>query len=326
MDPGHAIARGVKICASNPGLAVLSWAVSLATTLALVVPLAVAIALVVVALAAKIPPDATGEEIFLGVLTVFFDHWGAALAAYAAAVLWIGLVLFLYLYAQAGVLGCVVRCHRKGPAGDRALRPALGATPAFKVFTGALWWEEVKAQGWRVTLVATAYSIAALVPVLLYSLWGYACFRLALGGEMKTALGVAGAILGLVPTLAILWVLGVHYRFGVTVAVLRGCGWREAVSGANGVFRTRTLAALAVVAATIGARYVVGMAGLLLSLPFLVLSVLPVAGLLFVLPRIIIGLLQGFVGAGINVAALGATAAVCEPIEAPAAGAPTTAD
>ncbi len=315
MDPGHAIVRGVKICASNPGLAVLAWGVSLATTVAIVVPLVGGVTLLAVTLAARIPPDATGEETFLSIATTLLDHWGLALLAYAAVVLWVGLILFLYLYAQAGILGCIARSHRRGPAADRSVRPALGASAAFKAFTAGAWWDGVRAQGWRVTAVATAYSIVALVPLIAYGLWGYGCFRLALGGETRLALGIAGAILGLVPMFIVLWVLGVHYRFGVTVAILRGCGWREAVSGANEVFRTRTLAALAVVGATIGARYVVGMAGLLLSLPFLVLSVLPVAGLLFVLPRIIIGLLQGAVGAAINVASYGAIAAVCEPVE-----------
>lgn len=315
MDPGHAIVRGVKICASNPGLSVLAWGVSLATTVALVVPLVGGITLLAVTLAAKIPPDATGEETFISIATTLLDHWGLALLAYAAVVLWVGLVLFLYLYAQAGVLGCLVRSHRQGPIGDRSLRPALGASAAFRAFTAGVWWEEVRAQGWRVTTVATAYSIVALVPVIAYGLWGYGCFRLALGGETRLALGIAGGILGLVPTLLVLWVLGIHYRFGVAVAVLRGCGWREAIGGANEVLRKRPLAALVVVGATIGARYVLGIGALLLSAPFLVLSLLPVAGLLFVLPRIIIGLLQGAVGAAINVASYGATAAVCEPME-----------
>jgi hypothetical protein len=315
MDPGRALVRGLKIGTSNPELAVISFGASLATGVALVVPAAAALAGLGVVVAARIPPDATGEEVFLYAATFLLDHWGVTLSAYAAAVLWAGLILFLYLYAQAGVVGCVARSHRGAPPGDRALKPAFGASPAFKAFSARAYWDEVRSQGWRVTLVATAYSLVALLPLLAYGAWLYGCFRIATYGEARLGPAIAGAVLGLAPTMLVLWGLAVHYRFAVVCAVLRRCGWREAVTAANAVFGARPLAALVVVGAAIAARYLLGAVALLLGLPFLALSLLPAVGLLFLVPRVIVSLVQGLLSAGITVAALGATAEVCEPVE-----------
>src|SRR5512140_1408420 len=171
MDPGRALIRGVKISTSNPELAIISFGAALAVGMALVLPLVAGLVGLGVAIAARIPPEATGEEAFLSSATFLLDHWGLALALYAAAVLWMGSVLFLYLYAQAGVVGCVVRSHRQAPPGDRSLKPGFGARPSFKAFSARAYWEEVRAQGWRVTVVATAYSMVALLPVLAYTAW-----------------------------------------------------------------------------------------------------------------------------------------------------------
>lgn len=314
MDPESALRRGVKISASNPELSVLSWAVGLGTALLILVPVVGLAVAGAVSLAAGAPTGATGTEALLSAAESLLAHWPWVLGLSLAAVLWTGGILFACLYAQAGLAGCVVRAHRSGPAGDRALKPKLGASPAFRAFGGALLWEEAKTHGWRVTMVATAYSMAGTLPLVLYGAWLFGCVRLAFRGSVPSiAAGAVGAVAGLIPLALILFALVVHYRFALVCCIQRACGWREAVSAANGVFRARPLPALAVVGAAMAARYILGMAFFLLSLPLLLLSLVPLAGLAMLAPRVLLGLAQSLIGSAITIAQLGAIAALCEP-------------
>lgn len=322
MNPELAIRRGVKISASNPELAVLSWAVGLGTVLLVIVPVAGLAVAGGAALAAGAPTGATGTEALLAAAELLLAHWPWVLGLSLVAVAWTGLILFAYLYAQAGLVGCAVRSHRSGPAGDRALTPKLGAAQAFKAFGAGLFCEDAKTHGGRVTMVATAYSMAETLPLLLYGAWLWGCIALALRGGPSIVAGAVGAVFGLIPLALITFVLVIHYRFALVCCVQRACGWREAISAANGVFRTRPLPALAVVGAAMAARYVVGMAFFILSLPLILLSLVPLVGLVMLAPRVLLGLAQSLVGSAIGIAQLGATAAVCEPEEenAPAVG------
>lgn len=323
MDPEFAIRRGVKVSASNPELAVLSWAVGLGTALLIVVPVVGLAVAGGAALAAGAPTGATGTEALLSAAESLLDHWPWVLGLSLAAVLWTGLILFATLYAQAGLVGCVVRAHRSGPTGDRALKPKLGASPAFKAFAVGRFWEDAKAHGWRVTLVATAYSVAGTLPLVLYGAWLFGCIRLALRGSVPSiAAGAVGAVFGLIPLALILFVLVVHCRFALVCCIQRACGWHEAVSAANGVFRAQPLPALAVVGAAMAARYVVGMAFFLLSLPLLLFSLVPLVGLVMLAPRVLLGLAQSLIGSAIGIAQLGAIATLCEPVGEEGAASP----
>ena len=314
MDPIRAVVRGVKISSSNPALAVLSWAVGVATVLLLVVPLVLLLGGAALWLAHSVDAEASGTEAFFVATSILLEHWPLTVGVLLVATVWAGVVLFAFLYAQAGILGCAVEAHRRGAAEDQSLKPRLGAAPSFAMFSGRAFWLQVKAHGGRVTAVATAYSVAALLPILAYSAWGYGCFRLALQGETHLAMGIAGAMLGLAPTMFALWVLAVHYRFAVVLAVLRTCAWREAVGAANRVLRSRPLEALAVVGFTIAARYVLGLVTFIVTIPLAIFSFLPVVGLLFLMPRLLLSVVHGLVSSAISVASLGATAAVCEPV------------
>ena len=315
MDPESAIRRGVKISASNPELAVVFWAVGVGAALLIVVPVAALAVAGAVALAADAPTGATGTEALLAAAESLVAYWPWVFGASLVAILWTGLILFAYLYAQAGLVGCVVRSQRSGPASDRALRPKLGASQAFKAFSFGLLWEEAQTHGWRVTMVATAYSMAGTLPLVLYGAWLLGCVRLALRGSVPSIVaGAAGAMVGLVPLALIVFALAIHYRFALVCCVQRACGWREAVSAANGVFKSRPLPALAVVGAAMAARYLVGMAFFLLSLPLLLLSLVPLVGLVMLAPRVLLGLAQSLIGSAIGIAQLGAIAALCEPV------------
>jgi hypothetical protein len=194
-----------------------------------------------------------------------------------------------------------------------ALKPKLGASPAFAVFTLPVFWEEVKAHGWRVTVVATAYSVVGTAPLLLAMAWEWWCVWQAFKGGTYLVLGTAGALLGLAVLLILVMALAIHYRFALVIALQRSCRWREAVGAVNALFRARPLEALAVVGFTIAARYALGMAFFILSLPLMVISIIPIVGLLFIPIRILLSVLQGLASSAITVAATGATAALCEP-------------
>ena len=314
MDPIRAVVRGVKISSSNLALAVLSWAVGVATVLLLVVPLVLLVGGTALWLARSVDAEASGTEALFVAVSILLEHWPLTFGVLLLATVWAGAVLFAYLYAQAGILGCVVESHRRGAAEDQSLKPRLGAAPTFAVFDGGAFWAQVKAHGGRVTAVATAYSLVATAPLLLDGAWTWWCVKLALGGGMGLVLGVAGGVAGLALLVLVLTLLAIHYRFALVCAVLRSCGWREAVGAANVVFRTRPLAALAVVGFTYAARYALGLITFIVTIPLAVFSFLPVVGLLFLMPRLLLSVVQGLVSGGITVASLGATAAVCEPV------------
>jgi hypothetical protein len=319
MDPGHALVRGLKLGVSNLELAAVTWAAGLATGLLIVFPV---VGLALGAAASLVPAvqDASGLEGFLLATDLMLQHWAVVLGAVLLATAWIGLVLFFYLYLQAGVTGCVVKAHRTAPPTDRSLRPRLGASQAFKAFSLDLLWEQSRAHGWRVTMVATAYSVAGTLVLSLYGLWVLGCVRLGMKGSPQLVGAIVGGIVGLFPVVLVLVVLSAHYRLSVVCAVQRACGWREAIVAANAVLRARFLPFLAVMGGAIAAQYILAMAFLLISLPFLALSLLPLVGLLAVIPRLLLTLVQSLLSSVLAVAFTGAVAAVCEPLGEKGAG------
>ncbi len=314
MDPVRAVVRGVKISSSNPALAVLAWAVGVATVLLLVVPLVLLIGGAALWLARSVDAEASGTEAFLVAASILLEHWPLTVGVLLLATVWASAVLFAYLYAQAGIFGCAVEAHRRGAAEDQSLKPRLGAAASFAVFDGRAFWVQVKAHGWRVTAVATAYSMVATAPLLLDGAWTWWCARQSMAGGAGLVLGVAGALAGLALLVLFLAALNVHYHFALTCAIQRSCGWQEAVGAANRVFRRRPLEALAVVGFTIGARYALGLVTFIVTIPLAIFSFLPVVGLLFLMPRLLLSVVHGLVSSAITVASLGATAAVCEPV------------
>lgn len=319
MDPGYALVRGLKLGVSNLELAVVTWAAGLATGLLIVVPI-LGLALGATAMIVPAAGDASGLEGFLLASDLMLRHWAVVLGTVLLATAWVGLVLFFYLYLQAGVTGCVVKAHRTAPPADRSLKPRLGASRAFKAFSLDLLWEQSRAHGWRVTMVATAYSVAGTLVLFLYALWVLGCVRLGMKGSPQLVGAIAGGILGLIPVVLVLVLLSVHYRLAVVCAVQRACGWREAVGAANDVLRARMLPFLAVVGGSIAAQYILAMAFLLISLPFLALSLLPLVGLIAVIPRLLLTLVQSLLSSVLAVAFTGAVAAVCEPLGEKGAG------
>lgn len=313
MDPGHAIIRGFKLGVSNLELAVVTWAAGLATGLLIVVPI-VGLVLGAAALVGPAVQDASGMEAFLMASDLVFRHWAVVLGAVLLATAWVGLVLFFYLYLQAGVAGCVVKAHRAAPPADRSLKPRLGSSRAFKAFSMELLWEQSRAHGWRVTMVATAYSVAGTLVLFLYGLWALGCVRLGMKGHPQLVGAVVGGIIGLIPVVLVLILLSVHYRLAMVCAVQRACDWREAIGAANAVLKSRLLPVLAVVGASIAAQYILAMVFFLVSLPFLALSLLPLVGLLALIPRMLLTLVQSLLSTVLAVALTGALAAVCEPV------------
>ena len=313
MNPIHACVRGVKVSASNPGLVVMGWAAGLATALLLLVPLAAMAMGALLLLREGGVQEAEGTGRLWDAARIMLDHWPLVLGLLLGYTLWAGLVLIGYLYVQAGLWGCAVRAHRQGPPGDMALKPRLGASPDFRVFTFRALREEVRAHGGRVAAVATAYSLAGVALVLLFAAWAAACVWLASKGTVPLALGTAGIVVGLGGLLLLLLAGSYHYRFAVICAIERRCGWREAVGAANGVFRASPLEALAVAGFILAARYALSAAVLLLSVPLLLLSFVPLIGVVFILPRLVLSVAQGLASSAIGVAAAGAIAAACEP-------------
>ena len=320
VNPIHACVRGVKVSASNPGLVVLGWAAGLATALLLLVPLAALAMGAIVVLRGGGLQEAQGTGRVLEAARIVLDHWPLVLGLLMGGTLWAGLVLVGYLYVQAGLWGCAVRAHRQGPPGDMALKPRLGASSAFEVFTFRVLREEIRAHGGRVAAVATAYSLAGMALVLLFAAWAAACVWLASKGPVPLALGTAGIIIGLGGLLLLFLAGSYHYRFAVICAIERSCGWRAAVGAANGVFRASPLEALAVAGFILAARYALSAVVLLLSVPLLLLSFVPLIGVVFLLPRLFLSVAQGLASSAIGVAAAGAIAAACEPVDGDRSG------
>ena len=321
MDPGYALVRGFKLGVSNLELAVVAWAAGLATGLLIVVPI-VGLALGAAALLVPAVQDTSGLEGFLLASELMLKHWAVVLGAVLLATAWIGLVLFFYLYIQAGVTGCVVKAHRAAPPADRFLKPRLGASRAFKAFSLDLLWEQSRAHGWRVTMVATAYSVAGTLVLFLYGLWVLGCVRLGMTGHPQMVVAITAGIFGLLPVILVSVLLSVHYRLAMVCAVQRACGWREAIGAANGILRARFLPFLAVMGGSFAAQYILAMAFLLISLPFLALSLLPLVGLLALIPRLLLTLVQSLLSTVLRVALIGALAAVCEPMGEDGTGEP----
>ncbi len=321
MDPGYALVRGLKLGVSNLELAVVTWAAGLATGLLVVVPI-LGLALGSGALVVPAVQDASGLEAFLLASDLMLQHWAMVLGAVLLATAWVCLVLFFYLYLQAGVTGCVVNAHRAAPTADRSLKPRLGSSRAFKAFSLDLLWEQSRAHGWRVTMVATAYSVAGTLVLFLYALWALGCVRLGMTGHRQMVVAIIAGIFGLLPVILVSILLSAHYRLAVVCAVQRACGWREAIVAANAVLRARFLPFLAVMGGAIAAQYILAMAFLLISLPFLALSLLPLVGLLALIPRLLLTLVQGLLSSVLGVALTGALAAVCEPLGEDGVGEP----
>ena len=78
-------------------------------------------------------------EGFLLASDLMLQHGAVVLGAVLLATAWIGLVLFFYLYLQAGVTGCVVKAHRTAPPADRSSSPGLARAGPSRPSLWALW-------------------------------------------------------------------------------------------------------------------------------------------------------------------------------------------
>jgi hypothetical protein len=208
--------------------------------------------------------------------------------------LWVTALFLGFFYVQGGILGICVRAHRAAPSDDFALKPRLGYSPAMRSFGWREYLEEMKAQGWRVTLVATLYSVAGTALLLLLGLSGYLCASRILR-DLSSWQGPTAAFLASLAVFLLLSVLlGLHYRYGLACSILGSTTAWEGFRRANRVIGREPLKVLALFGLALGVNVLMGFISVLVSIPLLVLSFIPILGILFMLIRTLASLAQGF--------------------------------
>ncbi len=318
MNPIQMFIRGYKIAVSNLGTA---WLYLGAIFLLIVLIAAPAgIAAVLFAMGA-----ASGPEALLGKL---LGNWPFFSGVTLLLCAWLSIVMLGFFYFEAGLRGVVAQAHRQAPPGELALKPKLGASSSYRVFSLALWWREAKRHGWRVTLLAVLYSailLAALLVVLVPL--GFAVNGFAGGSPSPAAwIGLGLFVLFLAVFVLAAMALSLHYQVAVTWAVLNESRTMEAVRAATKLIRAKPLELLAIFGLTMLAAFVVAGVFMMVSLPLAMFSILP--GVVFVLlpVRFIVALAQWWVQGVMQITVFGAYTAYCLPLEAtPAASGGTAA-
>jgi hypothetical protein len=308
MNPIQMFIRGYKIGVSNLGAA---W-LYLGAIFLLIVLVAAPVFVVAVLLAVS---AASGPEALLEKALVNWPLY-AGLAILLCA--WWSIVMMGYFYFEAGLRGVVAQAHRQAPPGDLALKPKLGASASYRVFTFSLWWNEAKRHGWRVTLLATLYSTVMLVGLLIVIV----PLLFALAGLASGSRG-AGVWIG-IGTFALLMAVfilaaiaaGLHYQVAVTWAVLYESRTMEAVRAATKLIKAKPLELLAILGLTMATSMVVVGVFMMVSLPLSLFSMLPPVALALLPIRFVLSLVQWWVQGVMQIAFFGAYTAYCLPLAA----------
>lgn len=325
MNPVLLYVRGIKMTVSNLELPLVLWAALHLAVILCLVPVAAAVGLTAFAVGGTFSGE-TGADLGLHLLEWMVDHLALVLGGNLLLWTWVGLVLFCFLYLEAGVLGMLVRAHRAAPRDDVSLRPRLGFSPAMRVFRFADLKEEVMRQGWRVTMLATLYSLAGLVIMALVCSHAVAAILLALRRPAAIPFAAASFAALLLVILVVISALTLHYRYALLCAVMGQSGARRAMRGATLVFRERPLQVLTLFLLSVGFSLTLGVAALAVNVPLGLLSLVPVVGLGLLLPRLLLSMVEGFLMQGLWVATLGAMLPLCEGAAPdPGLGAPSPA-
>lgn len=308
MNPIQMFIRGYKIGVSNLGAAWLYLGAIFMLIVLVAAPIFVAAVLLAVGAASG--PEALLEKVLV--------NWPlyAGLAILLCA--WWSIVMMGYFYFEAGLRGVVAHAHRQAPPGDLALKPKLGASATYRVFTFSLWWNEAKRHGWRVTLLATLYSTVMLVGLLivivplLFAVPGLASGSRGAGvwiGIGTFALLMAAFLLAAIAA-------GLHYQVAVTWAVLNESRTMDSVRAATKLIKAKPLELLAILGLTMATSMVVVGVFMMASLPLMMFSMFPPAALALLPIRFVLSLVQWWVQGVMQIAFFGAYTAYCLPLAA----------
>ncbi len=318
MNPIQMFTRGFKTGVSNLGMVWLYLGVLVAMGLLMVAPIVVF--LMIMGFGAVSSPG--------GALESLADHWALYAGGTLFMLAWLTIVFLGYFYFEAGLRGLVARAHRQAPEDDFSLRPRFGSAEGFRVFRFDAWLEEARCHGWRVTVLATVYAAVAtlaLAVVLIPAVYGFLQF---MNGDRGTVVWVCAALTILLFLLFVLAgiAISLHYQCAVTWAVLNRSGWREAVRAATALIRARPLEFLALFGLSLAGGMVLAAAFTLLSMPLVVLSVIPGLALLLLPVRLLLTLCQYWFQGLLQVTVMGAYTAYCAPLPAaaPATAAPVS--
>lgn len=305
MNPIQMFLRGYKVAISNLAMAWVYLGTILLLFALMMGPLVLGLVFVGVTASNWQPSLAQNWMLWAGVAVVFCA--------------WVSLLLVGWFYVEGGLRGLVAKAHRSAPE-DYALKPSIGRSQAFHVFSMDAFWEQCQAHGWRVTVLASVYAGVAclfLLPCFVPLLVGVLSLE---GGEPGPLFWVMMGLFGLLFALAMLAVvlLSLHYQVAVTHAVLESAPWRESMRAATRLLKAKPLEFLAVFGLCLGAGMALAVVFMVISFPLAILSVIP-GLILVVLPiRIILMLCQWFVQGILQTTMIGAYTAYCAPLAQPA--------
>lgn len=230
--------------------------------------------------------------------------------------LWLSLLLYGWFYLEGGLRGIVIRANRAAPPEEKTSL-SLSPDDSFRVFRVGAFWEESKRNGWRVAVIASVYAgigclalLPLFVPLLLMQ-------REAEGGAPGQSffLFLGLFVLLTIPIALLLVALSLHYQTAVTLAIQREVGWREGWREATRQIKSRPLEFFGI----FGMQILFGMAlaavVFVIQLPLDVLLMKPGLWMQAIVIRGALMLLQMIPQAILTVAAMGAYAVFCEPLE-----------
>jgi hypothetical protein len=312
VNPLQMFIRGYKMAVSNLELSALPWLAIYLLTLLVLVPVLGVSAL----LAATVAADSAWSDPDLGrwltAVQAAINHWPAIAAGILALALWATAAAMVFLYLEGGILGVLARAHRAAPRDDFALRPRLGFSKPWRVFRLGELWAEILANGGRVTVLASLYSIPALAILALPTGGGMVGAYLIFKSPALWPAAVVGVIVSFLVAVPAYALLLMHYRCALLLMVLREERPREAMRRTTAVLKNHTWEVLGIFGLTLAASATLSLLAFLLGTPLTLLTLLPLAGLAFTLPRLLLALVHGLLHHLIWTTSMGALAPFCD--------------
>jgi len=193
-------------------------------------------------------------------------EWRAILLWFFLLSVWLFILSIVYLYAEAGILGTLIRRAelKKNDCDFTVWQSGLKRPEAGEVLRAL--WRGGLANGWKVVKLAGGYVGMAFIPLVALEILGWACGSLAILHPRASLPALLAFFLGLSVVGVLTFLLLIHYGCALVFTVRDGLSVREAARSAGRILRAKAR----VFAGLLLFRYAVSMAVSSLFNPLLI--------------------------------------------------------